>query len=51
MQLLTMADDADNVFVASSIVNCVTCYGETIEGEVIAFDYQKRILILSKSIS
>lgn len=49
MQLLSaMADDADHMFVAGSVVSCTTCYKEVIEGEVIAFDYHKRILILSK---
>jgi len=45
---IIMTDDigTECVFTTGSCVSCVTCFDETIEGEVIAFDYQKRLLIL-----
>lgn len=35
-------------FSIGSIVACTTCYNQNIEGEVLAFDLQTKILILSK---
>lgn len=40
--------DVKTIFVAGSVVVCTTALGETIEGEVIAFDYTRRVLVLSK---
>jgi len=37
---------ADCMFTVGSLVSCVTCFDTTVEGEVIAFDYTKRLLIL-----
>lgn len=31
-----------------SIVQCKTCYNENITGEVMAFEYDNKILVLSK---
>ena len=49
---LNMADDimTECMFTVGSCVSIITCFNETIEGEVIAFDYNKKLLILSKSI-
>lgn len=30
-----------------SQVSCLTCLGEQVQGEVLAFDYQSKMLILS----
>jgi len=47
-----MADDiTECMFTVGSIVNCVTCFDNQIEGEVIAFDYQKRLLIIKSNSS
>lgn len=44
-----MADDNEefNLFSVGTIVSCKTCFGEDHEGEVVAFDYQTKILFLS----
>ncbi|XP_015915772.1 protein LSM12 [Parasteatoda tepidariorum] len=44
----TMADDGEefNLFSVGTVVSCKTCFGEEIEGEVTAFDYQTKILFL-----
>ncbi|XP_054724547.1 protein LSM12-like [Uloborus diversus] len=44
----TMAEDAEefNLFSVGTIVSCKTCFGDDFEGEVIAFDYQTKILFL-----
>lgn len=34
-------------FSVGSIVSCVTCYKKEIEGEVLAFDFQTKMLVLS----
>ena len=43
-----MADDNEefNLFSVGTIVSCKTCFGEDHEGEVVAFDYQTKILFL-----
>lgn len=43
--------DVKTIFVAGSVVVCTTALGETIEGEVIAFDYTRRVLVLKRSAS
>lgn len=45
----TMADDNEefNLFSVGTIVSVKTCFGEDHEGEVVAFDYQTKILFLS----
>lgn len=43
---LIMADDVEFMFTPGSVVTCVTCLGKQLEGEVIAFDYEKRVLLL-----
>ncbi|KFM61767.1 Protein LSM12-like protein, partial [Stegodyphus mimosarum] len=44
----TMADDGEefNLFSVGTIVSCKTCFGEEFEGEVTAFDYQTKVLVL-----
>ena len=42
-------DITECMFTVGSLVSCVTCFDVNIEGEVIAFDYTKRLLILSES--
>ncbi|GFY48794.1 protein LSM12 homolog [Trichonephila inaurata madagascariensis] len=47
----TMADDPEefNLFSVGTIVSCKTCFGDDYEGEVIAFDYQTKILFIKCS--
>ena len=47
-QMATTDDITDCMFTVGSLVSCVTCFDTTVEGEVIAFDYNKRLLILSQ---
>ena len=42
-------DITECMFTVGSLVSCVTCFDVSVEGEVIAFDYTKRLLILSES--
>jgi len=44
-------DITECMFTVGSIVSCVTCFDHNIEGEVIAFDYTKRVLILKSNSS
>lgn len=46
LQLLSMAGVSD-YFSIGSTVACKTCYNQEIEGEVLAFDPQTKMLILS----
>ncbi|XP_054156757.1 protein LSM12-like [Oppia nitens] len=46
----TAAEDiTDCMFTVGSIVSCLTCYDQRVDGEVIAFDYTKRLLILKSN--
>lgn len=47
--LLMMSDDAESMFIIGSIVNVETGWGHSFEGEVIAFDYKYKILLLKCS--
>jgi len=42
------SNDSNDYFYPGSIVKCVTCYGAEVQGEVIAFDHNTKILVLSK---
>lgn len=37
---------SNEFFTMGSEVSCTTCLGETVEGEVIAFDYQTKVIVL-----
>ncbi len=39
--------DVCNAFNIGMVVSCETCHGQKVQGEVIAFDYQTKILALS----
>ncbi|RWS07554.1 Protein LSM12-like protein [Dinothrombium tinctorium] len=41
-----MSEDVELMFNSGSVVAVKTCYNHAIEGEVIAFDYNKRVLLL-----
>jgi len=42
-------DITECMFTVGSLVSCVTCFDANIEGEVIAFDYTKRLLVLKSN--
>lgn len=41
-----MTDDFTIGFTPGSLVSCVTCFNENYEGEVVAFDFDRRLLII-----
>ncbi len=48
-QMMATDDMTECMFTVGSIVSCLTCFDARIEGEVIAFDYSKKLLVLSMS--
>ncbi|XP_002129652.2 protein LSM12 homolog A [Ciona intestinalis] len=50
MQITSMAAIApsNDYFYPGSIVKCTTCHGEVIQGEVITFDHDSKILLLKQ---
>jgi len=49
-EMMATDDMTECMFTVGSIVSCLTCFDARIEGEVIAFDYSKKLLVLkSKS--
>jgi protein LSM12 homolog len=46
-----MSEDAEFMFTPGSMVSIETCHDNCFEGEVIAFDYHKRVLLLKCSAS
>jgi len=48
--MMATDDITECMFTVGSIVSCLTCFDVKIEGEVIAFDYTKRLLVLSESL-
>jgi len=50
LEMMANTDDmTECMFTVGSVVSCVTCFDVNIEGEVIAFDYNKRLLVLKSS--
>lgn len=41
-----MSEDAEFMFTAGSIISLITCHEGVYEGEVLAFDYHKKILLI-----
>jgi hypothetical protein len=41
-----MDTDLDLLFNPGNIINCTTCFDQKLEGEVVAFDYLQRIIVL-----
>lgn len=41
-----MSEDAEFMFTAGSIISLITCHDNVYEGEVLAFDYHKKILLI-----
>lgn len=41
-----MTEDFSLVFTPGSIISCITCFDHEYEGEVVAFDYDRRLLII-----
>lgn len=41
-----MTEDFALVFTPGSIISCITCFDTKYEGEVVAFDYDRRLLII-----
>jgi hypothetical protein len=48
-EMMATDDMTECMFTVGSIVSCLTCFDTRIEGEVIAFDYSKKLLVLSMS--
>ncbi|XP_023237767.1 LOW QUALITY PROTEIN: protein LSM12-like [Centruroides vittatus] len=47
VKMATTDENEDfTLFTVGSIVRCKTCHQQTVEGEVVAFDYQTKMLIL-----
>lgn len=43
---LIMDHDLEVMFTPGSVITCVTCFDQRLEGEVVAFDYERRILVI-----
>lgn len=43
---INMATD-DNYFTVGMVVSCKTCHGQNVQGEVLAFDYNSKVLVIS----
>lgn len=43
-----MAEELDNftTFTPGQVVTCTTCFEQDLEGEVVAFDYDRRVLVI-----
>lgn len=41
-----MSDDVEMLFTPGSVVTCTTGLGSTIQGEVLAFDYERKLIML-----
>lgn len=50
-EMMASDDITECMFTVGSIVSCLTCFDQKIEGEVIAFDYTKRLLVLKSNSS
>ncbi|CAG2113214.1 unnamed protein product [Medioppia subpectinata] len=50
-EMMATEDITDCMFTVGSLVSCLTCYDLRIDGEVIAFDYTKRLLVLKANSS
>ena len=46
-----MTEDFALVFTPGSIISCITCFDHKYEGEVVAFDYERRLLIIKSQSS
>lgn len=46
--LLVMAEELDSctTFTPGQVVTCTTCFDQDLEGEVVAFDYERRVLVI-----
>ncbi|KAK2164292.1 hypothetical protein LSH36_66g03012 [Paralvinella palmiformis] len=42
---INMATD-DNYFTVGMVVSCKTCHGQNVQGEVLAFDYNSKVLVI-----
>jgi len=49
--MMASDDITECMFTVGSLVSCLTCYDVRIDGEVIAFDYTKRLLVLKSNSS
>ncbi|CAG2165655.1 unnamed protein product [Oppiella nova] len=49
--MMATDDITECMFTVGSLVSCLTCYDVRIDGEVIAFDYTKRLLVLKANSS